>query len=67
VLNPDTSAKEVEEYAIGVNWFPTMNTRVSVAYVHEVFKSHAHTEALVIAGRREDAVDMFIFRVQIDF
>ncbi|MEK7466999.1 MAG: porin [Planctomycetota bacterium] len=67
VLNRDTSAKEVYEYAIGVNWYPNMHTRVSVAYVHEQYRSEAHTESLVLAGTREDGVDMFIFRAQIDF
>lgn len=67
VLDIETSARRTDEYAIGVNWFPNANTRLSIAYVHEEFKGDAHTEPLVIAGRREDGVDMFIFRVQIDF
>ncbi|NUN47960.1 MAG: hypothetical protein HUU15_03920 [Candidatus Brocadiae bacterium] len=66
-LDRDTSARVVDEVAVGINWFPNMNTRVSVAYAYEKYRSDAHTDPILISGRRKDHCDVFLFRVQVDF
>lgn len=66
-FNKDTTAREVHEYSAGVNWFPNMNTRLSVAYAYVNYSSDEHTEPLVINGKRIDHEDVLLVRFQIDF
>jgi phosphate-selective porin OprO/OprP len=66
-FNRGTSARRVREYCAGVNWFPNMNTRITVAYAYINYWGEEHTEPLVVSGKRIDHEDVLLVRVQIDF
>ena len=66
-FNKGTTAREVHEYAAGVNWFPNANVRMSVSYAYINYSSDEHTEPLVIGGERKDHEDVLLVRFQVDF
>ena len=67
ILNRDTSARTADEYAVAVNWYPNANVRVTLSYAWVNYKSDAHTEPVVVNGKRFDKEDVVLLRIQVDF
>lgn len=60
--NGATSARNARAYAVGFNWYPSVNLRFAMDYTHTDFDANNPTSAVLIHG--EDAI---LARAQITF
>ncbi|NUN47825.1 MAG: hypothetical protein HUU15_03225 [Candidatus Brocadiae bacterium] len=66
ILSRTGSAREIDEYGFGINWYPVTNVRISLAY--EWIEYDGDTEnPLRVNGRSFDDEDVLILRVSVDF